>query len=224
MRHCDQCEVELGQVREELGSLGDNSLLSRCDLERFKVLRLVDRQDLLYHEPGSEAKLGQLFVLLLSFELVETHGKRSRLFRLLPTNGLHLAHLRVQIQLFESEELVGAKLNRVSDPIEWLLELGEVPGHGHSHLGLEHVEVVEIVFEQVHQLWFLDLGIVAEELKHLTLVKVLEVRLRQDRLVCLTVCHSEELDFPNVHSMVLLELLVWLVLETAHDYPFPSLG
>ena len=91
-------------------------------------------------------------------------------------------------------------------------------------MGLEHVEVVEVVFEQVHQLWFLDLGVVAEELKHLALVKVFEVRLRQDRLVCLTVCHSEELDFPNVHSMVLLEFLIWLVLKTAHDDSFSSLG
>ena len=106
--------------------------------------------------------------------------------------------------------MIGTQFNRATIPVERFLELRQVPSDGDADWSLKHVEVSQVFFEQVHQRWLLHLGVVPEESKNLALVELFKISLRQDRLVCLTSCHSEQFYFPNVDLEVLFEFLTWI--------------
>ena len=108
--------------------------------------------------------------------------------------------------------------------IERLLELRQVPCDRNTNWGPQHVQVGQILLQDVHQGWLLYLWIILIKGKDLTFVEFLQICLRQNRLKSLTSFHLEELYLPNVDSKVLFQALVWVELETSQYNPLATLS
>lgn len=112
--------------------------------------------------------------------------------------GLDFPHIFVKFELFQAEKLIWGQLNRMSILVQWLFKLRQVPSDSDADLSLEHIEVGQVFFEQVHQGRSLHVRVFSEENKNLGLVKLFQISLCNYCLICLTIRHSKQFDFPNV--------------------------